>query len=264
MSEDSSMKRRIPLMLLVLVLWYVPASAEDDQSISYFYPLRTRRPVIEREVELRLEHEKARDGRTTTVAGAIELPILPRWQVELEVPLVFRDPKDGSSTGGVGDVTIESKVLVWRSLEQLAAVAMGVEGRFPSGSERRGLGGEASVEPFVTFGIAVGDFDVLASAAYEFNVNAGVQGANEQELGASAAVAWRVHRRFAPLLEVATVTRTRGGEDDGLLNRTQVYLIPGFNARPLPGMTLRLGLELPVTHARSHEYAILGGLVKEF
>lgn len=260
------MVKRVVLALL-LVMLAVPVagvSAADDQTIAYFYPLRTRRPVIERELELGIEHEKAREGRTTSVTAALELPILPRWQIEIEVPLIFLDPRDAPSVGGVGDITVESKVLVWRSLEYLAAVAAGVEGRFPSGSERRGLGGEAAVEPFATFGIALGDFDVLASAAYEFNVNAGVEGPNEQELSASAAVAWRVHRLFAPLVEVATVTRTRGDDDDGLRHRTQVYIIPGVNARPWPGMTLRVGIELPLTDARTHEYAILGGLVKEF
>lgn len=258
--------KRVALLLLsiALVLSAAPTRAQDGQMIAYFYPLRTRRPVIERELELRVEYDKARDGRRTEVAAAIELPILPRWQIEIEVPLVFRDPREGVSTGGVGDITVESKVLVWRSFERLAAVAVGVEARLPSGSERRGLGGEAAVEPFVTGGIALGDFDLLASAAYEFNVNAGVKGPNEQELAASTALGWRLHRSFSPLLELVTVTRTRGGEDDGLRHRMHVYVVPGFNARPLPGTTLRLGLELPLTNARTHEYAILGGLVKEF
>ena len=110
----------------------------------------------------------------------------------------------------------------------------------------------------------MGDVDLLASVAYEFNVNSHEKGPNEQELSASTAVAWRVHRAFAPLVEVVTVARTRGGDDDGLRHRTPVDVLPGFNARPWPGMTLRLGLELPVTDARTHDYAILGGLVKEF
>jgi len=179
--------KRIALVLLAVPLVFAarPARAQDSyQNVSYFYPLRTRRPVIERELELRVEHANGAEGRTTEAAAALELPIMPRWQVELEVPLVFNDPRDGPSQGGVGDVSLETKVAVWQSLEWLSQVAIGVEGRFPTGSERRGLGGEASVEPFVTGGIALGDFDVLASVAYEFNVNANVAGPNEQELSA--------------------------------------------------------------------------------
>jgi hypothetical protein len=73
-----------------------------------------------------------------------------------------------------------------------------------------------------------------------------------------------VHRLFAPLVELTTVTRIRRNDDDGLRNRTQVYVDPGFNARPWPGMTLRVGVELPLTDHRTHDYAVLGGLVKEF
>ena len=153
---------------------------------------------------------------------------------------------------------------MWQSLEWLSQVAIGVEGRFPTGSERRGLGGEASVEPFVTGGIALGDFDVLASVAYEFNVNANVAGPNEQELSASAAVAWRVTRVFAPLVELVTVTRTRASHDDELRGKTRVSIVPGFNAKLLPGTTLRLGVELPLTDARTADYTLLGGFVKEF
>ena len=258
--------RRYSVIALILgnLLAVVPARAEDFQNVSYFYPLRTRRPVIERELEFSVEHEKGREGRTTEVTGAIELPILPRWQVELEIPLVFTDPREGKSQGGVGDIRIENKVAVWQSLDWLSQVAVGFEARLPSGSERRGLGGEASLEPFITGGIALGDFDFLASIAYEFNVNAHVPGPNEQELSASAAAAWRVSRVFAPLVELVTVTRTRAAPDDPLRDRTRVTIVPGFNARLFPGTTLRFGIELPLTHAKSADYTLLGGFVVEF
>jgi len=264
--QDPSMKRfSVIVVALSAVLGVTPARAQDTgQNVSYFYPLRTRRPVIERELELRVQHEKTRAGRTTEAAAALELPILPRWQVELEVPLIFTDPREGAAQAGVGDLSVETKVLVWQSLDWLAQVAVGVEGRLPTGSERRGLGGEAAVEPFLTAGIALGDFDLLASAAYEFNVNAHVAGPNEQELTASAAAAWRVTRRFAPLVELVTVTRTRASQDDELRGKTRVSIVPGFNAKLLPGTTLRLGIELPLTRARTADYTLLGGFVKEF
>jgi hypothetical protein len=260
------MKRFVVVLLALAVLLTTrPAHAQDGfQNVSFFYPLRTRRPVIERELELHVEHAKTADGRTTEAAAAIELPIMPRGQVEIEVPVVFNDPREGTFQAGVGDLRVETKVAVWQSLDWLSQIAVGVEGRLPTGSERRGLGGEAAVEPFVTAGIALGDFDLLASVAYEFNVNTRVPGPNEQELTASAAAAWRVTRSFAPLVELVTVTRTRAAPDDELRHRTRVSIIPGFNAKLLPGTTLRLGIELPLTHARTADYTLLGGFVKEF
>jgi hypothetical protein len=259
------MKRLVMLLALPTLLGVNVAHAQDSfQNVSFFYPLRTRRPVIEREIEFTVEHNKGAEGRTTEAAAAIEFPIMPRWQVELEVPLVFIDPREGSAQGGVGDLSLETKVAVWQSLDWLSQVAVGVEGRLPTGSERRGLGGEASVEPFVTGGIALADFDVLASVAYEFNLNANVPGPNEQELTASAAAAWRVTRVFAPLLEIVTVTRTRAAPDDELRGKTRVSIIPGFNAKLLPGTTLRLGIEFPLTRARTADYSLLGGFVWEF
>jgi hypothetical protein len=259
------MKWFVALLAIPFTFVARPAYAQDTgQNVSYFYPLRTRRPVIEREIEVTVEHAKGAEGRATEAAAALELPIMPRWQVELEIPAVFNDPHEGAAQAGLGDISLETKVLVFQSLDWLTQIAVGVEGRFPTGSERRGLGGEAAVEPFVTAGIALGPFDVMASVAYEFNVNAHVSGPHEQELTASAAAAWRATRRFAPLLELVTVTRTRAMADDELRGKTRVSIIPGFNAKLLPGTTLRLGVELPLTRARTADYTLLGGFVKEF
>lgn len=258
------------LAAAVTLLAPLAATAADDEqpSIEFFYPLVTRRPVIERELELRVVHAKGTDGRETQVTGAVEMPLLPRWQVEVEVPLVFLEPRDGSPHGGIGDIALENKIQLFASLERRAPVAAGLETRFPSGSERRGLGGEASVEPFLTAGIALGPLDLLADVAYEWNVEAHVHGEREQELSSGIALGYRATRRFTPLLELTTVTRVRGRESEaaeGLLRgATQVSLTPGFNVRPLPGITLRFGVQVPVTRDRSFDYAVHGGAVWEF
>ena len=252
-------------LAVALLAGVVPVAAEDGfQNIPFFYPLVTRRPVIERELELRVVHEKGGEGRSTEVTGAIEWPVLPRWQVELEIPLVFVSPHDGVETAGVGDLRLENKVAVWNSIDHSAQLAVGLEARFPTGSARRGLGGEAAVEPFVVGGIAVGPFDVLVDAAWEFNVNAHVKGPQEQELGAGAAVAYNRLRGFAPLLELRTTTLTRAPADDELRHRPRVSVIPGFNARLLPGTTLRMGVEIPATAARRSDYVLHAGFVWEF
>jgi len=80
------------IAIALLIPVNVAVADEADPNIEFFYPLVTGRPVIERELELKVAHLKSRDGRETSVTAAIELPLLPRWQIELEVPLVFTDP----------------------------------------------------------------------------------------------------------------------------------------------------------------------------
>ncbi len=245
------------------------ALAQEEPDIEFFYPVVTRRPVIERELELRVEHEKSRDKRETETAAAIELPPLPRWQIELEIPVVVTDPRDGPSAAGFGDLTIENKFLLWKSVEHRALVAAGFELTLPSGSESRGLGGEAAVEPFASAGIALGPFDLLGSVAYEWNLNSHVEGQREQELSANLALGYPASRWFTPFLELDSVTRTSGTEEEAedaptLRDRVQLYLTPGFNVRPLPGVTFRAGVQLPVTGAHEFDYVVHAGLVWEF
>ena len=265
------MGRRTQLILPLAVLFLslsVPARAQNEEpDVDFFYPLVMRRPVIERELELRLLHEKGRDGRETDVAGAVELPILPRWQVELTVPLVFTDPREGAAQGGVGDLELENKVQLLKSIERRVLVAVGFELRMPSGSERRGLGGEAAVEPFLAAGIALGAFDLLGEVAYGWNINSHVHGQPRQELRTGLALGYRPTWWLTPLLELTTVKRTQGPDSEDaarLRGRTQVYLTPGINFRPLPGVTARFGVELPVTDARAFDSTLHSALVWEF
>ncbi len=252
-------------MAMVAALPVAARAADEEPTLELFYPLVTRRPVVERELELRFNHEKGREGRASELSAAVELPILPRWQVEIEVPLIFTDPKEASGQIGFGDLEIETKYQIFRSLQPRMLVALGLSGRLPTGSERRGLGGEAAVEPFVTAGFGLGPVEVLSEIAYEWNLNAHLHHQREQELTAGVAVGWLLHRKVVPLLELTTLTPIQGeDEPDAPVGRTQIYLTPGINVKPLPGTTLRLGVQLPVTPARQFDYAVRLGFFWEF
>jgi hypothetical protein len=253
-------------LLAALLLCPMSVRADEEPEIRFFYPVVTRRPVIERELEVSFQHSKSREGRTSQVAGALEWPITPWWQVEVEMPFLYQNPHDAASTAGPGDLELQNKFLLWKSVQHLALLSGGFELRLPSGSERRGLGGEIAIEPFVTGGIALGPFDVIAAIAYEWNLN-NVRGPREQQLTADLAVGWPVSRWFTPFLELNTVSKIQGQEDEDavkLRGRTQLYLTPGLNVRPLPGATFRMGVELPVSGRREFDYRIHAGLVWEF
>jgi len=98
----SRFTRRIYVLMCVTVILAISsegASAEEsgrpsmpvqteETRIDVFIPVNLRRPFIERELELDVSHLKGRDGRETDVVGSVAVPLLPRWQVELAVPLV--------------------------------------------------------------------------------------------------------------------------------------------------------------------------------
>jgi len=254
------------LCAVVLALLLSPpglAVAQEEPNLEFFYPVVTRRPVIERELELRTKYEKLGGNRAIETFGSIEYPVLPWWQIDLEIPVVVNDPSDGPSMAGFGDMELENKFLLYKSVEHRALVAGGLELTLPSGSRSRGLGGEFAVEPFLTAGIALGPFDLLASISYEWILNGPTP--REQNLEWNIALGYPFSRWFTPFVELNSVTQTGGTRDDGnIIGKVQMYLTPGFNVSPLPGMTFRAGVQLPMTSARTFDFAVHGGLVWEF
>ena len=248
-----------------------PAYAQyAEPNISFFYPLLTRRPIIERELEFGLTHTKGPDARETEATMALEVAILPRLQFEIEVPFLLLNLDEGKAVAGFGDIELQAKLQVFKSVQYRTLIAFGLESKLPSGSRARGLGGEHAIEPFLTAGTALGPFDLIGEVAYEWVLN-GDEHPRAQEFTARLALAYPVSRRFAPLLELVTVTQTRGPAADtaeaeaaSLLHKTQVYLVPGFNFRPRPGMTFRAGVQVPVTTAKAFDYRFLSALVVEF
>jgi hypothetical protein len=136
--------RRSWIALATLTLAFIvgpagPAPAADDEpNLELAYPLVTRRPVIERELELRIDHTSRRAGRETRVVPAIELPLLPRWQLAVSAPFLFADPHEGPATAGPGDVEIENKVLLLAPLLEITTVTLTHDEEEEDGPKLRG------------------------------------------------------------------------------------------------------------------------------
>jgi hypothetical protein len=256
----------VPLLSLLLLLAApaLAAAQDEEANIEFFYSLVTKRPVIEREIEFGFSHEKGDEGRETEMSLGIEFPIMPWWQLEVEVPVVIADPREGTMQAGFGDLEVQNKFLLYKSVEHRILVSAGFEVTLPSGSERRGLGGAFAIEPFITAGIGFGPFELLANVAWEQHLEVDHEGPHEQTFEANAALGWLISNRFVALVEVNTVTNLRGEDDPLLAKKTQVYLTPGFNVRVAPGTVARFGVQLPVTRAREFDYALKAGLTWEF
>ena len=248
-------RARTAILALVLALG-VPTSASAQASLDSFYPIVARRPVIEHEVELRTTHEGRRGASDTTVSIAVEGPILPRWGVSLAVPIVISDPREAPSAAGIGDVELESKVVLLASRDHRALVTVGLAVALPTGSERRGLGGSTVIEPFVALGLALGDWLTVADVRYAATV-AGAQ-RDARQIGGTWAVGRAFGASLTPFVGVTAWGARKGaGERDGERPlRLESYATAGLNVRLASRVTLGIGVQLPLTRARSFDHAL--------
>lgn len=101
------------MLACTCLLWWglapAPVSARQEPDMAFFYPLVTRRPVIERDLETKLGHSKGEEERETALALALEWPVLPHLQLDTEVPSGLRAPEEGKVVAGWGDVELQDK-----------------------------------------------------------------------------------------------------------------------------------------------------------
>jgi len=245
------------LILSSARLW----AAEEEKYVEFIYPLVTRRPIVENEAEFKIRHLKSRDGQETEFVAEGGFRLLPFWEAVLEVPAVVVHDRGDGTRGGFGDLGIENRFLVFKSIPHQAQVVLGFEVDAPTGSKHRGLGGEWGVEPYASGGVKFGRVNLVGSVGHEWGkLNARHEDEKERAVKADMAVGYELCKLFAALLEVNTVTLTKGGEDEGLHRRTQVYLTPGINIMPIEEMTLRFGVQIAVTKAKEFYHQVHAGM----
>ena len=251
----------VGVILATAIGWPVVGSA---QPLDFFHTLLMRRAVIEREVEAQIGRAEGGGQHEASIDLTIDYPPLPRWQLELTIPLSWVDPADGSSTAGIDDSVVQSKVLLWSSPAAGVAVAGGLQLRLPTGSTALGAG-ETAVALFVAAGFKLGVVEFQIDVGHEWGFPSARGLSRTEQVTVGAAVGAPLTSRITPFLEVASVDITRGGSaSDTRLGRRQLYLAPGVNIEIAEGRTLLFGVELPVTRARNFDYAIRLGLVWDF
>jgi len=188
--------------VLVAVLLFLPVGQAFAQSaVDFFHPLVTRRAIIEREIEVQPRREEGRAGRETVWPFTVDLPLLPHWQVELEIPVIFTEPSSGASAGGLGDIRLENKFQLVNSVQHQMVLSAGFDIGVPTGSAERGLGGKTTFTPFVAAGIKLGRVDVQAETGYAWIFATRGSGAEEQQVAAGLAVGSPIRRWVTPFME---------------------------------------------------------------
>lgn len=191
----------------------------------------------------------------------------PRGQVEVTLPFELLDPPGAGALGGIGDVEVGAKYVLYDSLKTLTIVSGGVDIGFPSGAMRRGTGkGTATVAPFLAAGKAWGDFVLQASLKLEQPL---VERRAPKELLYNVAFMHPLssfERQGGAIMtaQLELNGKTEWGLDDA--KDFQLFITPGLRK----GLTrsgvwaAAIGVQFPVTGVKDFEYRIMGYLLWEY
>jgi hypothetical protein len=252
----------VPVYLTICVM--TGAAAAEEPTVDYTHTLLLRRPLMEQEVETQVGYRSGNRGRDADATIALDARLVSRWQIELA--LLYLDPPNAPDEGGIGDLVLENKILLYFSPERKLMLSGGLDVILPTGSSNRGLGGAVGFAPFAVVGFKVGGFDVLADMAYRTLFRPKSIGGDLQQLTTGIAIARPVTRRLAAFVELTTITNINAhqGVDERLVGRPQVYVGPGLNIRIRPGVDFVLGIQAPLSDARTFNVGGRAGLVVDF
>lgn len=266
----------VTLALVLGILPPAPARGDDAEEVSLPSTLITEGAVPATEVEGAFTASRSRTERAYGFAlSSLQYAPVPSFGIKLAIPALLLDPRDSEPTvAGIGDVSLMLKYAPLLLPAQQLALAGGVVLGFPTGSERRGLGGQLAIAPFVATGKAFGPFSLQADAAYRWQLNRprriepeeegeeAVRPHKEHGVTANLTATYSPLKWLAVLLELNSVTVLHRGEP--LTERVQLYLTPGLSVEPAKGWNLRGGIHLPVTSAKEVEHSFILILTKGF
>ena len=270
----------VGLFLLVSVGSSSALAAESgenaEEEVSLPPTLITEGAVPATEVEGTFTFSKSTTERAYGLAlSSLQYAPVPSFGIKLAVPTFVLDPRDSEPTvAGIGDVSLMLKYAPLLLPAQQFALSGGVTLTFPTGSERRGLGGQFAVAPFLAAGKGLGPFSLQADVAYRWRLDRPrpiepeeegdepVRPHKEHGVTANLTATYSPLKWLAVLLELNSVTLLHRGEP--LTERVQLYLTPGLSVEPADGWNLRAGIHVPVTSARELDYSLIVILTKGF
>jgi hypothetical protein len=265
--------QRACVALLAVLAWLAAAApARADLNLPNTLAAENSMPATA--LELVVAHADARRERLTGISLSGEYAPVPAFSVKLALPFSVIDPRDAPTVAGLGDARLVLKYSPVMSEELQLVMGGGLRLGVPTGSERRGLGGAFVAEPFLVLGKAFGGFSVQADASFAWRLDRPRTLEPEEEGGprvhpdrgqvaaANVCAVYALTDRVGLILEASTVTVIRG--DETLRKRPQLYLTPGLGVEVVRGWSLRGGIQLPVTRARSFDYNALLILTRTF
>jgi hypothetical protein len=228
-----------------------PAWPSGD--LNFRRPLFTGKAFPEDEIVLHYKFEQHRRARFLATEWVLEKRVGARGMVEGALPLIYNDPQDRATTGGVGDLTLAYKHLFLATQRYGAVAAFSLDLVLPTGDHARGLGdGTVGLGPALRVGKMLGPLVLQGEikAVLPVDVNRA-----PRRLLYRAAVQFPLSplkRAWVPGLEFEADTKIAGQVRDAY------YLAPvlskGLSQRG--HVAIAVGAKIPIAGTRAFDYQV--------
>ena len=249
-----------------LVLEYIRSFCTDAcwprGELNFRRPLITTKAFPEDELLLLPEFTKGRDGvRDWVTEVSFERRVGARGQVEIALPFAIHDVTDGATTGGIGDLALAYKHVLYADLPSLTIASASLDLVVPSGDHDRHLGdGTVSFEPSLLAGKEIHDIVIQAQI-----LGLAPLDENRADRGVDYRFAFSyplspLKRAWVPTLEFEVLQNVTAKQNNFFLT-PQIY--KGITARG--HVAVAFGAQVPVAgDADPFDYRVLAFLLWEY
>jgi mono/diheme cytochrome c family protein len=183
-----------------------------------------------------------------------------RGQAELTLPFPVEDAADAPAEGGIGDLAVGYKHVLYADLPRLTIAAASLELVVPSGDRDRGLGdGTMSVEPSLHGGAGLGSVVLQGQIQGVAPLDEGRADRGVRYRLAASHPLGPLRRDWWPTLELEVFQNVTRSEESVFLT-PQVYKA----VRRRGHVALALGVQVPVAGQEPFDYRIAAFLLWEY
>jgi len=197
---------------------------------------------------------KLPDKKSLTWGSDFEYGLSDRVELDAEVPYEFRNPNDGRSVNGLGDIEFAARyAFVPTTTNSPFAFNAGLSVTTPTGSHPKELGeGQVSLGPFFTASEWIGPVNAQLNGAWSHTVtNGGEEPRDDFEYNVS--VIYPIRDWFAVL----------EGNGESNHRQTKYYVPPEIVWRPKHSFQIQFAAPIGLTHAAG-DYGIIASISFEF
>jgi mono/diheme cytochrome c family protein len=248
-------------LIIAYLRGFCPDPAWPAGDLNFRRPLFTGKAFPEDELVLNYNFEQSRRARSLVNEWTLERRLGARGMAEVTVPFLYNDPEGSATTGGIGDLTLAYKHVLFASLRQGTIASVSLDFVVPTGDRERGLGDDT-----VGFGPSLRAGKILGPLVMQSEIKAvlpvEVNKAPRRLLYRAALQLplSPLKRGWVPSLEFEADTKIDGPAQDACYIAPVVF--KGLTARG--HIAAAIGAKIPVGSARAFNYQIGAFVVWEY